>query len=118
MLRTLIILLPLVWLSGCAQMHESKDFVRHTNSALVKARDGSNTIQFQARAGSDFPENNPDAEAMRIRWLEDWLEVKNICPNGYKVLKRRPFEFLESNPGQYDLVYEIECVVSVPDDAD
>jgi len=25
---------------------------------------------------------------------------------------------LESNPGQYDLVYEIECVVSVPDDAD
>jgi len=109
LLQVLVTLAVLTMFTGCAAMHESKDYVRHTNSALVKARDGSNSLQFQARAGADFPEDDPEAEALRITWLEGWLEQRKVCPNGYRIDKRRPFGFTEHNPAQFDLVYEIEC---------
>jgi len=98
-----------VSLTSCAAMHESKDFVRHTNSTLVQARDGSNALYFQAKAGADYPEDDPESEALRISWLEGWLEQRKLCRSGYEIVERREFGFTEHNPQQMDLVYEIKC---------
>ena len=50
----------------------------------------------------------------RMEWLEGWLEVRKLCANGYEILERRPFEFLEHNPAQYDLRYKVQCKVVAP----
>ena len=49
------------------------------------------------------------AEDQRLRWLDDWLELRQMCPGGHEVLKRRPFDFLEDNPGHRDQRYEVRC---------
>jgi hypothetical protein len=100
-------------LSGCAAMHESPDYVRHTNSAFMDGLDGSDMLQFRAKAGSQYPENDPGAEALRIKWLETWLKQLKKCPDGYQVTNRRTFGFSEYNPAGYDLVYELQCRVGV-----
>jgi hypothetical protein len=100
--------------AGCAELYESKDYIRHTNSTLLDGIDGSDMLQFQAKAGSEFPENDPNAEALRISWLEAWLRQLKKCQDGYTVIKRRPFGFAEYNPAGYDLVYELQCKVALP----
>jgi len=115
MIRRIAAMLAVVTLTGCAAMHESPDYVRHTNSALVDGIDGSDIFQFQAKAGSEYPADDPAAEALRIRWLEGWLTQQRKCPDGYRILKRREFGFVEYNPAGYDLVYELQCKVAMPD---
>ncbi len=118
LIPALCVIGALTVLSGCAALGESTDYVRHTNSTLVDGLDGSDIFQFQAKAGSQFPENDPDAEALRIQWLEAWLNALNKCSNGYKVTNRRAFGFAEYNPAGYDLVYELQCEVGVSPSAE
>jgi|GEM_PF-1569247 len=100
--------------AGCADLLESQDYIRHTNSALLDGIDGSDMLQFQAKAGSEYPPSDPNAEAVRIAWMESWLRQLKKCQDGYSVLKRRPFGFAEYNPAGYDLVYELQCKVALP----
>lgn len=113
LIPALCVISAITVLTGCAGLHESPDYVRHTNSALVDGLDGSDMLQFRAKAGSEFPENDPNAEALRIQWLEAWLNQLNKCSNGYRVTNRRTFGFAEYNPAGYDLVYELQCKVGV-----
>ena len=46
-----------------------------------------------------------------MQWLESWLEVRKLCENGYVILERREFDFLEHNPARYDLRYKVQCEV-------
>jgi hypothetical protein len=112
LIPTLCIVCALTVLSGCAALHESPDYVRHINSTLMDGIDGSDMLQFQAKAGSEYPENDPGAEALRIQWLEAWLSQVNKCPDGYRVMNRRAFGFAEYNPAGYDLVYELQCKIT------
>jgi hypothetical protein len=97
---------------GCgSSIHDSKDFVRHSLSQLSKPTGGGDFMWFDVKLTPEYPNDNPIAEEKRMEWLQDWLEVRKLCANGYEILERRPFDFLEHNPGQYDLRYKVQCKV-------
>jgi len=94
---------------GCASLHESPDFVRHRHSQLTEPYDRSDVVYFDAMFDLNYPDDDPVAEAKRMEWLSDWLEQIHMCPDGYEIVKRRPFDMLENNPARYDIRYEVKC---------
>ena len=114
MLKNICVATAVLILTACASLHDSPDYVRHTNSALLDGLDGSDMLQFQAKAGSQYPESDPAAEALRMSWLEGWLKQTKKCKDGYVITERRAFGFAEYNPAGYNLVYELECKVQMP----
>ncbi|MDP7418269.1 MAG: hypothetical protein QF483_00125, partial [Gammaproteobacteria bacterium] len=58
-----------------------------------------------------YPDGDPVAERQRMEWLSGWLEQRKMCPDGYQILKRRPFGVLENNPARYDIRYEVKCKI-------
>lgn len=102
-------------IGGCStSIHDSKDFYRHSLSQLSKPQEGGDFVWFDVKLTPEYPDKNEIAEQQRMEWLEGWLEVRKLCANGYDILERRPFEFLEHNPAQYDLRYKVQCKVVAP----
>ncbi|MGI9292298.1 MAG: hypothetical protein ACR2QG_13625 [Gammaproteobacteria bacterium] len=107
-----IAILSLLMLWGCSpSIHESREFERHSMSQLSTPRDGGDYVWFDVKLTAEFPDNNEYAEDKRMEWLEGWLEVRNICGNGYEIIERREFGYLEHNPARYDLRYKVQCKV-------
>ncbi len=102
--------------AGCASMDKamdkSADFDRHRYSRLVQPFDHPDRIFFDVSFSPDFPQDNPAADAARMEWLEAWLRQRRLCSAGYEVSNRRPFDYLEDNPGGYRQRWEIRCVVN------
>ena len=96
---------------GCATMHESQDFARHTMSQLSSPLDQGDYFWFDVKTTPELPEKSAAAEARRMEWLAAWLETRKLCGAGYEIIERRPFEFLEHNPARYDLRYKVQCEV-------
>jgi hypothetical protein len=94
---------------GCASIHESPDFVRHRHSQLTEPYDRNDVVYFDAMFDPNYPDDDPVAEAKRMEWLSSWLEQLHMCPDGYEIVKRRPFDMLESNQARYDIRYEVKC---------
>lgn len=107
----------LALVSACESIHESPDYERHTMSRLLVSED-SDIIVFEASISPAYPENSPAGEEQRMQWLESWLLVRKLCPEGYEVLERRSFEMLEDNPAHHELRYEIRCTYPDPAAAD
>ena len=107
------LLAAVVALSGCSKsIHDSKDYYRHSLSQLSTPREGGDFFWFDVKLTAEWPDNNETAEAKRMEWLEDWLEIRKACLNGYEILERREFGFLEHNPARYDLRYKVQCQVA------
>ena len=104
----------LVLASACESIHESPDYERHTMSRLLVSED-SDIIVFEASISPAYPENSPAGEQQRMQWLESWLLVRKLCPEGYEILERRPFEMLEDNPANHELRYEVRCTYPDPE---
>ncbi len=101
--------------AGCtAALDRSADFDRHRYSQLVQPFNKAGTIYFDVRFAADFPARDPAGDAARDVWLKDWLAQRRLCPDGYDVVERRPFDYLEDNPAGYDERWEIRCRVPVP----
>ena len=113
--RLVPLLLALLGVS-CASMHESKDFERHRNSQLEVPFNRDDVFYFDASFTAQYPDDDEAAEATRLEWLAQWLEQRSLCPDGFEVVKRRPFDFLEHNPARHDVRYEVKCK-SPPSDA-
>ena len=95
----------------------SADYDRHRMSRLVMPMDGvgeQDTIIFEATISPTYPADDPAAEELRMSWLASWLEVRKLCPDGYEILERRPFDSLEYNPARHDLRYEVRCKAATP----
>ena len=105
----------LILLSACStSIHDSADYYRHSLSQLSTPMGGGDYMWFDVKLTPEDPDNNEAAEQMRMQWLTSWLENRKMCMNGYEILERREFEFLEHNPAQYDLRYKVQCKVVVP----
>lgn len=102
-------------LTGCA-IHDSPDYERHRNSRLTEPYDRKDVIYFDTYINTSYPGDDPDAEALRMEWLEAWLAQRKMCANGYKILKRREFDMFENNPARYDIRYEVSCKTSKAED--
>jgi hypothetical protein len=98
------------FVGGCAAaLDKSVDFDRHRYSQLVQPFDRPNEIYFDVIFGADFPADDPVADQSRAAWLDAWLQQRHLCPAGYEVLNRRPFDYLEDNPAGYQQRWEIRC---------
>lgn len=111
----LILLMSILFVASCAGMHESKDFERHRNSQLEVPYDRDDVFYFDVSFTAQYPDDDETAEAIRLEWLDQWLDQRSLCPEGFEVVTRRPFEFLEDNPARHDVRYEVKCNSAPPD---
>ena len=117
MKNLLIGLLALLTLGACSQMHESPDYKRHQYSRISTPLAGGDYFWFDVKITPELPLEDPAAEQQRQIWLQSWLLQRGLCPAGYEVTERRPFEFLEHNPAQLDIRYKVICIVEAPAEA-
>ncbi len=106
---TALVVLLAAACSNMQSIHDSPDFDRHSFSQLSKPMDGGDYYWFDVKLTPEYPADSEAAEAVRMEWLSAWLETRKTCANGYQILERRPFDFLEHNPAQYDLRYKVRC---------
>lgn len=109
-----LLLLAVLLLAGCSQMHESPDYMRHTHSRITSPLNGGDFFWFDVKVTPELPLDNEAAEQQRQVWLQTWLLQRGMCPDGYEITERRPFEFLEHNPAQLDIRYKVQCLVVPP----
>ncbi len=96
-------------LAACTSAHESPDFHRHRLSQLAEPFDRKDVLYFDVTLDPAYPDNDPVAEATRMQWLSVWLEKRKMCPAGFDIVERRPFDMLEHNPARHDIRYEVKC---------
>lgn len=111
----LVLSVLILLVASCASMHESKDFERHRNSQLEVPYDRDDVFYFDVSFTAQYPDDDEAAEVIRLEWLDQWLAQRSLCPEGFEVVTRRPFEFLEDNPARHDVRYEVKCKSSPPD---
>jgi len=107
-------------LVGCSAMealHESPDYYRHSLSQLSTPLDGGDFYWFDVKLTAEYPDDSEGAEAVRMNWLTAWLASRKACLNGYEIVDRREFYYMEHNPARYDLRYKVRCEVPMPDAA-
>ena len=104
-------LVPVIVLAvaGCAGMHDSPDFERHSASQLTVPYERDDVVYFDVKLSPTYPDGDAAAEEKRMEWLQAWLDFKGLCPSGYEIVERRKFRFEELNAGRYDLRYEVAC---------
>ncbi len=93
---------------GCASS-PGDGFQRHSLSRLVAVEGSNSEFVFESRADLVPTEADADAEAVRLRWIAEWLAVRGVCASGHEIVDRRPFGPMEYNPARADLRYLVRC---------
>jgi hypothetical protein len=108
--RDALLAIVVVLATGCALEEKSRaDFDRHNNSILRTSYQDSSMLVFGARAGAAYPADSESAEALRIEWLEQWLDIQGLCVDGYEVVRREPIPLGQPNFHDMDLRYLVKC---------
>lgn len=113
MSRTIIVLAAGFLCAACAMQDNS--YERHRLSQLKTVAGSADQFVFEARAVPGMQRDAPEAEAVRLQWLSDWLDVRGTCKPGYEILERRLYEAQEFNPRESQFRYLIRCRTSRPD---
>ena len=71
--------------------------------------DGGDYLWYDVKLSPEYPDASEVAEAKRMEWLSVWLANRKTCSDGFDIVERREFEFLEHNPARYDLRYKVRC---------
>lgn len=98
--------------AGCTAFDTPATYNRHRLSDITLPRDpgaASDVLYFDVSLTAEFPDASADAEAERMRWLDEWLLQRNMCAAGREIVGRRRFRELEDNPARRDLRYEVRC---------
>ena len=70
----------------------------------------NNEFTFEARADVEYPEDDADAEAARMKWLEQALADRQMCPDGYRITDRTLVAAQEEALGQtHNVAYHGVC---------
>ena len=97
------ILCMVVWLlSGCASLDRlpMSSFEPFTNNA------GQVTFRFRADTASiAYPTDTSEGEAVRMGWLEEYLKLNNMCPQGYEIIERKVVVRTETFAGPAHAIY-------------
>lgn len=96
-------------LVGCAGAGEH-DYDRHRLSRIGISPADPGAYLYEAKIDPKYPADSAAAEAIRMEWLDDWMERRQFCAEGYEVVERRAFEPGESNLYGSDLRYVVKCV--------
>jgi len=77
-------------------------------STAFTAREGG--FEFRAIADAAYPEASSNGEAWRIRWLEQRLRERGLCPNGYVITSRETRKRATGALGSiFDVYYAGKC---------
>lgn len=105
----IFIALVALCLAACAAS-PSDGYERHGLSRLVEVPGSATEYVFEV---GDPPQGagqtEEDAEAVRMRWLSEWLAVQGLCQWGHQIVDRRPFGPFEYNPMHAKLRYLVRC---------
>lgn len=104
-----LIVLALLGLTACKDLHKSVDYERHKYSGLRTSMSNSDVVVFEAMTTAEAPGDTEAGEAIRMEWLEGWLAQRKMCQSGYEILERRGYTRNDANPYGYDLRYEVRC---------
>lgn len=114
MKRETLVLAIILWLGGCAAA-PSDGYERHTLSRLVEVPGASDEFVFEVGRPPPGPLGTAaEAEAVRMRWLAEWLEVRGQCLAGHEIVDRRQFGTFEYNPMQAEYRYLVRCRAATP----
>ncbi len=108
LLERAALILIIVLVAACADIHKSADYERHRYSQLVVPYDRSDVMYFDVTFNAEFPDGEA-AEATRMEWLKAWLGQRSMCAESFEIVDRRPFEPMENNPAHHDIRYEVKC---------
>jgi hypothetical protein len=110
MKKPVAIVLTIFLACGCAMEEQSRaDFERHNSSILRTSYQDESMLVFEAKAGAAYPADSETAEAMRMDWLQAWLDRRSLCPDGYEIIRREPIEPGQPNFHDMDLRYLLKC---------
>lgn len=96
-------------LVACEALDEKGGYYRHSMSSFRESRTQPGILEFEVTTATRSAEEGTEAEAERIRWLEDWLKQTGACPAGYRIVSREPIDPGEVNPRGHDLRYRLRC---------
>ena len=102
------LLVTVVLLPACTDIHKSADYERHLYSQFVVPYDRNDIMYFDVKINVEFPDDEA-GEATRMKWLGAWLAQRNMCGDNFNIAERRPFDPMENNPAHYDIRYEVTC---------
>ncbi|GAA5784681.1 hypothetical protein [Chitiniphilus shinanonensis] len=69
-------------LSACASIHDMDKSATHFEPT-------PGGFRYQAFSDLLRPEGSEAGEAVRMRWLNEYLASNNICPSGYEISDRK-----------------------------
>jgi hypothetical protein len=100
-MRAATAILITVFLAGCAH-YEKLNSTSFTQTATG--------FQFRAVANPEHPLDDKVAESWRLSFLENYLEERHLCPNGYAIAERVPTLVDHETAGDsYDIRYDGAC---------
>lgn len=79
-----LLALVVICLTGCT--------IRGVDTTLAPQllSDGQVVYVYSDLANFAQPDQDAEAEKLRLRDLNDWVKDSGICPNGHEVIKRQP----------------------------
>ncbi len=111
--RISLYLCAMAILAGCAS-DGYRDYDRHTMSTMQLPSEGDYWL-FDAKTNARYPLDSLNAEAMRMRWAEEWFKQRKACDFGFDVKSRRIYQPGDDNPLRWNLRYELACKDSPPE---
>lgn len=102
MKRAALLVFGLFMMSGCT--------VRGVDTSLTPQllADGQVVYVYSDLANFAQPDQDADAENLRMRDLHDWVNDSGVCPKGYEVIKRQPIAIRAGWQGK-KVYYFIKC---------
>ncbi|MEW5727908.1 MAG: hypothetical protein AB1918_08795 [Pseudomonadota bacterium] len=95
----------LLLVSACA----ANDRFRYTE--FEPGRDGA--FRYRVTADAAYPEDDQDAEGVRLAWLGEYLRDNRLCPGGYDITERKAVLKRKGFVGDvYDVIYYGSCAPS------
>jgi hypothetical protein len=93
----------LVAVAGCAD-----DYILHEHAHLDPLSDTGFRYTVGTNAVAD--KDDPDAERVRLRWINEAVTGNNLCGNGYEIIGRKEiFQRRSLGVDLYDIRYEGKC---------
>lgn len=67
-------------------------------------------FSYVSSANATYPENDAAAEQTRMDWLQEYLSLNAVCPNGYDITARKPVLIKKALLGDvYSIHYTGRC---------